>query len=120
MRKLLFFVLSLLIVLSGVALAVPWISTPPTTTEMTSYALTIDGGAPIPILAHKNQDETYIGAFDIGTLDPPLSNGNHNLTIQGFNTLWGLETNIHPFDVDKPADLAVISNVEVTATDPMK
>ena len=101
-----------------VAFSDPWISTPTTTTETTSYQLIVDTRTPMTFLAHKNADGTYMGAFDIDTLNPPLSNGIHNLTIQGFNSLWGLSTNIHPFVVSKPAELDVISVVNTTKSDP--
>jgi len=116
MKKLIFIVLALFVVASGVALADPWISTPSTTSQITSYQMIADGGAPVAVLPHINQDGTVMFAFDLGPLN--LSNGNHNITVQGFNTLWGLQTNIFPFEFSRPADLEDIPSIALSPADP--
>jgi len=116
MKKLLIIALSLLVVSVGAALAGPWISAPPTTSQITSYQMIVDGSAPVSVLPHTNADGTLMFAYDVGLLN--LSNGNHTITVQGINSLWGLQTNVFPFDLEKPANLEPVGNIILSPVDP--
>jgi len=110
------FIILVLILSASIALAVPWISTPPTNSQITSYQMVVDGGAPVAVLPHVNQDGSVMFAYDLESL--ALSNGNHSITVQGFNTLWGIETNVFPFAFEKPASLEAIPSILLSPVDP--
>jgi len=110
------FIVLILLLSASVALAVPWMSTPSTTSQITSYQMIVDGGSPVAVMPHVNADGSVMFAYDLGLLG--LSNGNHSITVQGFNTLWGLQTAPFPFAFVKPASLEDIPSIGLSPDDP--
>ena len=108
-------ILTLLIstlLISTVVFAKPFINTAPTDSEITHYIVTIDGAADT-VVPEGLGDGTARLQYDLGPLD--LSSGQHDVTIQGINDLWGLETSAVPFVFSKPASLVDPAGIGLSA-----
>ena len=105
-------IFAIILLISTVVFAKPFILTAPTNSEITHYIVTIDG-EPETILSEDLGDGTVRMHYDLAPLN--LASGQHDVTICGFNDLWGLETNPIPFDFNKPATLEDPAGIGLSA-----
>ena len=97
---------------SAAVFAKPFITTQATDSEITHYVVTIDG-TDDTVIPEDLGDGTVRLHYDLAPLN--LSDGNHSVTIQGVNDLWGLETNAVPFEFSKPATLTDPAGIGLSA-----
>jgi len=112
MKKIATILLISTLLISTVVFAKPFINTDPTTTEITHYIVTIDGTAAI-VPPETLDDGTVRLHYDLGTID--LTSGQHDVTIQGINDFWGLETTAVPFVFTVPATLTDPAGIGLSA-----
>jgi len=111
MKKIAILLISILLISSAV-FAKPFIVTAPTDSEITHYIVTIDGTANT-IVAEDLGDGTVRLHYDLAPLN--LASGQHDVTIQGTNDFWGLETTAVPFVFNKPATLTDPAGIGLSA-----
>jgi len=112
MKKIAAILLISTLLISTVVFAKPYIITAPTDSEITHYIVTIDG-AVATVDADDLGDGTVRLHYDIGTVD--LASGQHDMTVQGINDFWGLETHPVPFVFSKPESLTAPAGIGLSA-----
>ena len=105
-------ILATILLIPTVLFAKPFITTAPTATEITHYIVTVDG-VPETALSEDLGDGTVRLHYDLAPLN--LASGQHDVTIQGINDFWGLETNPVPFVFKKPATLEDPAGIGLSA-----
>lgn len=112
MKKIATILLISTLLISTVLYAKPFITTQPTTSEITHYIVTIDGA--VATVASQNLgDGTVMLHYDLAPLS--LASGQHDVNILGINDFWGLETNPIPFVFKKPAALEDPAGIGLSA-----
>ena len=117
MKKRIFIIILAVLLAPAIAPASPFLYGAPTTSPWTSCNITIDG-AVHTVTPYDRGDGTTQAVLDLEPLN--LASGNHNATVQYFNTLWGVQSNAVPFDFPSIAsgDLEDPSGIRLSATDP--
>jgi len=119
MKKRIFSIVLAVILAPAIAAAGPFLYGAPTTSPWTSCNITIDG-AVHTVTPYDRGDGTTQAVLDLGSLN--LASGNHSASIQYFNTLWGVQSKIVPFEFPSVAqgDMEDPSGIGLSAKDPRK